>query len=62
MEDATGSARLLDLAWSRRPGSRIAFDGAGAGALTDDLEPLALDAALIALARLNRTRPTAPAP
>jgi hypothetical protein len=53
VEDATGSARLLDLAWSRRPGRSIGFDGSGVDGLTDALEPLALDAALIGLTRLD---------
>ncbi|MBT8485485.1 MAG: hypothetical protein HKO59_17330 [Phycisphaerales bacterium] len=53
VEDATGDARLLDLAWSRRPDHRIGFDGDGVEQLTDDLEQLALDAALIAVMRLG---------
>ena len=54
VEDATGSARLLDLAWQRRPGRRIGFDGANTSMLIDQLESLAGDAALIAFARATK--------
>lgn len=57
VEDATGAARLLDLSWSRRPGMRIGFDGDGIEQLTDDLDQLALDAALVAVARLETPAP-----
>jgi hypothetical protein len=57
VEDATGSARLLDLSWSRRPGMRIGFDGHGVEHLVDDLEQLAVDAALVAVARLETPAP-----
>jgi hypothetical protein len=52
VEDATGAPRLLDIAWSRAPGAAADFDGSGAQGLANDLEQCALDAALIAIARL----------
>ena len=53
IEDALGSKRLLDLAWSRARGHRIGFQGEEATRLTHDLHQLAIDATLIAMARLG---------
>ena len=50
-----GSARLLDLNWSRPPDVRIGFDGKGTASLVDDLEQCAVEAALIGVARLKPT-------